>query len=183
MTDVIDETRRVSPVGSPWRNEIICKRVKELWKDHTATQIACKLWTEFRVSVTRNSVVGYLHRAKITVEQKAEVHPKTNNAPRIMPRSAVNVQTVRAARAPKFKPEPFVPVCVEVEPLHIALADLKDEMCRFPFGDDPVTVTYCGHPSLTGRSWCPKHFRVVTVPTPPRRSSYVAPTKLGGQAA
>lgn len=179
MTDV--DTQEIRPTrgpgNSPWRNELLCKRVHALWSTHSATQIAEKIWLEFQVEISRNSVVGYLHRQKLTVEHKAEVHPLTREngtrRPRIQPATPVNVRQINAAKAaPRIRPEPFVCAPVpDLDPLHLTLADLKDGNCRFPFGDDPAAMTFCGHQSLTGRSWCAKHFAVVTVPTPVRRQS------------
>lgn len=182
---MIDIGRHSGPANSPWRNVEVCKRVRELWKDHSATQIAEKLWKELRVSVTRNSIVGYLHRQKVTIDQKSEVHPSTNNnrgaRPRVRPPTPVNVQRINQVRRPKEpRPEPFVVTCVEVESRNLSLADLRDGDCRYPSGDDPATMTFCGNPSLSGRSWCAKHYRVVTVPTPRRQS---APFIARGRAA
>lgn len=181
MTDVdTQQIRRTNgPGSSPWRNEALCERVHELWKDHSASQIADRIRMEFRVQVSRNAIVGYLHRQKITVDDKVEVHPATSGErpkripPSRRPATPVNVRSINAAMArPRIKPEPFVcaPV-VDLDPLHMTLADLKDGNCRFPFGDDPAAMTFCGHPTVSGRSWCPKHFAVVTVPTPARRQS------------
>jgi len=178
--------RRNGPANSPWRNAEICKRVGELWRNHSATQIAEKLYKEFRIDISRNSIVGYLHRQRITIQQKTEVHPLTNNhrgmRPKIKPPTSVNVQKVRAARtAPQPKPEPFIcaPV-VDVVPLHLTLDLLKDDMCRFPYGE-AAPFTFCSHQTLTGRSWCAQHHKVVTVPTPQRRPS--APFIARGRAA
>lgn len=82
------------------------------------------------------------------------------------------INAAKAAPSPKIRPEPFVCAPVpDLDPLHLTLAELKDGNCRFPFGEDPAAMTFCGHPTVSGRSWCPKHFAVVTVPTPARRQS------------
>lgn len=183
---MIDIGRHSGPANSPWRNVEVCKRVRELWKDHSATQIAEKLWKELRVSVTRNSIVGYLHRQKVTIDQKSEVHPSTNNnrgaRPRVRPPTPVNVQRINQVRRPKEpKPEPFVCAPVgNVAPLHLTLDQLKEGMCRFPYGD-ATPFTFCGCQTVSGRSWCAEHSLVVMAPTPQRRQS--APFIARGRAA
>lgn len=192
MTDVTTQDaepprKRAGPLNSPWRNEDICKRVKALWKDHTASQIATKIWTEFKVEISRNSVVGFLHREKLTVEQKSEVHPLTRSAgitrPRVQRITPVNVQSINAAvqkinavkAAPKVKPEPFIAACVEIAPLHLSMMDLTEETCRWPYGE--TNFTYCGHTALGG-PYCAAHATIAYQPRQSRRGG-VPPSELG----
>lgn len=164
-----------------WTDERI-ERLKALYADtHTkwsASQIAEKLGG----GLSRNAIIGKLYRMGM---QRGAVDEKTtHNRNGLAGKRAslgigsavqkINaaVQKINSPAAPKVKPEPFVcaPV-VDLSPLHLTLIELKDEMCRYPYGDDPATMTFCGHPTVSGRSWCPKHFAVVTVPTPARRQS------------
>lgn len=186
MTDVdTQEKRQGQRANSPWRNEDLCKRVHALWKDHSASQIAEKIWLEFRVELSRNSVVGYLHRQKLTVEEKTEVHPLTRvegvKRPPARPRArtAVNVRSINAAMvAPKIKPEPFVIECAEVDPLNIAIVDLQDHHCRFVYGDNPATMTFCGQPKAEGSSYCRPHRTICCTGVPERRGG-VSPAAFG----
>lgn len=183
--------KRGGPMNSPWRDEKICKRVKALWANHTASQIANKVWIEFQVEISRNSVVGFLHREKLTVEQKSEVHPMTRNngagRPRVR-RTALGigiavqkinaaVHNINAAKAsPKIKAEPFVMACVEVVPLNRTFEELQESECRFVFGDGPFT--FCGLPKTEGSSYCAPHKRLCCVGVPQRRGG-VSPTEFG----
>lgn len=183
MTDIDIQAPGRGPGNSPWRDEKVCKRVHALWANHSASQISDKIWTEFQIVVSRNSVVGYLHRQKLTVEQKSEVHPATRSngvhRPRRMASTSVNVQRINAAKAaPRIKPEPFVMACAEVEPLNISLMDLKDGKCRYPFGDDAATMTFCGHPTAGGSSYCAPHHLHCSAGVPQRRGG-VSPLEFG----
>jgi hypothetical protein len=172
---------------SAWRDEKVCARVKELWVNHSATQISDILAREKLAKVSRNAIVGWLHRQDVTIEQKTSVHPSTrdNGTPRVRRTDAVS----RLRPAPQVKPQPFVIQCTEVVPLNISFTDLQDGDCRFPYGDNALTMTYCGLPSLTGHSWCRSHFHIVTVPTPARKppqpfvSQAGAPSRFGGGVA
>jgi hypothetical protein len=44
---------------------------------------------------------------------------------------------------------------VEQEPLHIALMDLTDHTCHWPYGDGPFT--FCGCPTLFPKPFCSAH--------------------------
>ena len=88
--------------------------------------------------------------------------------------TAVNVQKINAARAaPEVKPEPFVMACVEVEPLNISMMDLTDETCRYPFGDDPATMTFCGL-LPDGGPYCAGHARIAFQPRQTRKPLHPA---------
>lgn len=160
--------------GTAWSDERI-EQLKALYAEGrwTFAQIAAKL------GVSRNSAIGKCHRLNL---YQPQIKIAKNDGPtRRSIGVGAAVQKINAAKAerkspfrpgPKVKPEPFVcaPV-VNLEPLHLTLADLKEGDCRFPFGDVPAAMTFCGHRAVSGRSWCAKHLAVVTAPTPPRRQS------------
>jgi GcrA cell cycle regulator len=61
----VDLTPQPPRRKSPWTEEVI-KFVGELCAlNYSAAQIAGKLWTEFRMAVTRNAVIGITHRKKL----------------------------------------------------------------------------------------------------------------------
>lgn len=152
-----------------WTDE----RVSELERLYGAG-LSCSQISARMGAASRNAIIGKLHRLGIS-GTRIVAKPKGPTLGKRPPAQGVGaaVQKINAAKAaPRIKPEPFVcaPV-VDLDPLHLTLADLKEGNCRFPFGDDPAAMTFCGHQSLIGRSWCAKHFAVVTVPTPARRQS------------
>lgn len=152
---------------SPWSDQAICDRVKELWSDHSASEIRDALKVEFGIEVSRNAVVGRLHRAKLTLEQKTKIHPLTssNYAPRV--RSANKPKPERSTpmrqRIRHASPEVKAMRCEEIAPLNIDLLDLKHGECRFPYGDGPFV--FCGHPALNGSPYCQPHQALTRKPT------------------
>jgi hypothetical protein len=181
MTDI----KRNGPAASPWRDEKIVARTKELWADHTATQIAAMLVQEFKVDVTRNSIIGFLHREKLTAEHKKVVHPKTRGQIRrrkpVMPTEA-NTRPVRSnpfQRPPAFRAEPFPSdfVDIVVDPLNITFADLADGQCKSIVNNDTSAPLYCGHFTEKGYHYCRQHRSLYYVPG--KRNGAIRPVELG----
>lgn len=142
------------PINSPWCNEAIVARLAELWENHSATQICGMLWDEFRVHVTRNAVVGRLHRMKLTINDKKYVHPLTRNNSHGRPKVTASNRPSRAQ--PNMPAQPFV--CRDallLDPLHLSLSDLGPDDCRWPFGIN-IPYTFCGHPKAS-RWYCHAH--------------------------
>jgi hypothetical protein len=60
--------------------------------------------------------------------------------------------------------------CAEIEPLHLTLIELEKGNCRFPYGDSPEPITFCGHlkctPIVNGvaeeSSYCAAHHVLCT---------------------
>jgi GcrA cell cycle regulator len=48
--------------------------------------------------------------------------------------------------------------CVEIIPLNLTLAEISDDQCRYIAGDDHL---YCGHPKMSGSSYCTPHHHLV----------------------
>lgn len=146
------------PSGSPYANPDVVSRVRALWPTHSASQIAVALWQEFQIQVSRNSVVGKLHRDKITCAHKVTVRPQCTRQ-----RSPSLPRTHRPASHPPREPIEVTALrCAEIVPLNISLIDLEPWHCRYPVDSDPLT--YCGHVKLEGVSYCEPHFRLCTGP-------------------
>jgi hypothetical protein len=130
------------------------QEVFELWKDHTATQIAAKMAREKGLQFTRNQIIGVVHRAGLGVAQKEKIHPRTrtrifNGAERRMLKRTPRLRVVVSNPTPQ-------PICEELPPLHLTFAEIGFEQCRYIYGDTPGE-TYCGHPEHK-RSLCAFHF-------------------------
>jgi GcrA cell cycle regulator len=50
---------------SPWTETVVEFVKKHCALNYSAAQIAVELWTEFRMQVTRNAVIGIIHRKKL----------------------------------------------------------------------------------------------------------------------
>lgn len=164
--------------ASPWKNEALCARVAELWKDHSATQICAIIWEEMRIELGRNMVVGWLHRKKITVEQKLHVHPQTRGErPKPKPRLRItpaNTNSNGLRIILTHEPAELKALrCAAVIPLLVALVDLEPGHCRYPYdGEGPTT--YCGHEKAEGFSYCQPHANLsIAMPIRPKAKAMV----------
>jgi GcrA cell cycle regulator len=56
--------------------------------------------------------------------------------------------------------------CVGIVPRHLSLVDLEPGDCRYPYGGDKEgeAITFCGHPSREGSSYCVSHFHLTSAP-------------------
>ena len=166
-----------------WTEERV-EQLKKLWSDGlSASQIAAELG-----SVTRNAVIGKVHRLGLSGRAKSAAQPAAprNNAPRKAPaRSPSHPMAAPAptrgahALAPVFAPEAEIEV--EAAPLpsddvvipfseRVTIMDLREYMCRWPMGD-PTTpeFRFCGARSQTGLPYCSHHARIAYQPAADRR--------------
>jgi GcrA cell cycle regulator len=111
----------------------------------TTSQIAEKLAAEFKVGITKNSVIGRSHRLKLELR---------DNVPFVR-RKATSMQKRKYHRVDA----PIVPVeaIVKVSGQPITIYQLRDYVdCKWPFGDNPPFL-YCGKQQLEGRPYCLDH--------------------------
>lgn len=168
------KTMNALTARSPWANESTCALAKKLWEDHSSGEIAKILSANLGITVKRNAVIGYLHRQKLTVANKTEVHPLTSGSsgPRAkysIPGPKPKPKTERAT--PSFRPRvthesPEIKAmrCAEVVPLNVSLFDLAHGQCKFPYGDGP-TFVFCGHEAVKDHSYCQAHRALSVKPT------------------
>lgn len=160
-----------------WTDERV-ELLRKLWKDgKSASQIA----SELANGITRNAVIGKVHRLGLSGRAKA-VSP---TQPRPRHRSASvrpaalrqSVPTARGATALAFDLQP-TPV-PESDPSEetvasfaeqVTIMELRESMCRWPLGD-PTTVEFrfCGSQSTSGGSYCRYHSRMAYQPPLDRR--------------
>ena len=93
--------------------------------------------------ITRNSVIGRVHRLGLALRGKVKARPKVKRI------------RIRTKPAP-VQEQPYTLRCVETEPRGISLIDLEPGDCRYPDGDNPFT--FCGCPQYDGSSYCVEHF-------------------------
>lgn len=97
-----------------------------------------------RHNITRSKVAGILYRAKVFGK-----------------RAKTPIVKVKRVRGPTLKPRPQP---VEVVPLHIPFLDRRPDQCALLYGDDPKSMTWCGHPTYGTTSWCEAHAKIVFAP-------------------
>ena len=152
-----------------------------MWLDGmSASQIAGELAN----GITRNAVIGKVHRlglsGRVKAPSQSQPRPRPQaRAPRSSsPRSGGGGSPMvrgnnalafapRAQQAPVQKPieEVLIPMSERV-----TIMELKEAMCRWPLGD-PATpeFRYCGGKSTVGESYCTYHSRVAYQPAQDRR--------------
>lgn len=156
-----------SNMTGTWSVDVI-ETLRAGWSDgDSCSQIAVTIWDVHRISVSRNAVIGKIHRLGLSRPTFA------TKAKRQKPERSANygpvVQKINANRAaPAVKAEPFVcQEAVEIVPLHLSLIDLETGQCKWPFGNGPFT--FCGNQTHAGASYCPGHHKISRSPTPPRK--------------
>lgn len=135
----------------------------------SASQIAGELG-----GVSRNGVIGKLHRMGLRREHKPRV--RKQYAPRSARGEAVSGLMARiesklrhAAKAGTSAPqlERAAPP-VDQPPLHIDFRDLNERTCKFAFGDE-APFTFCGHATAPGLPYCKAHCLIAYQPIDERR--------------
>jgi GcrA cell cycle regulator len=147
-----------------WTDERIAL-LKKMWKDgKSAAEIAKAL----AKGVTRNAVIGKAHRMGLSGRpspiKKPVVAPK-KEAPKKEVKVPPKKPVVPVVTGVKHNPllrevAPPRQMAKEVFPEDggVALIDLTERMCKWPFGDPREDdFTFCGRPIRTGTPYCPDH--------------------------
>lgn len=160
-----------------WTDERV-ELLKKLWLDgHSASQIAAELGH----GITRNAVIGKVHRLGLSGRDKvaaappqrgrATAKPVERPAPnRTMPpvrgNTALAIDTfVAPLRETKSAQDVVVPISERV-----TIMDLKEAMCRWPLGDPSTPeFRFCGTKAGAGATYCGPHARVAYQPSQDRR--------------
>lgn len=157
-----------------WNDERV-DLLSRLWLEgRSASQIAAELGQ----GVTRNAVIGKVHRLGLSGRAKV-VPPST--AGRLRPKPAPKLEERPApmpiAAAPAAAPAmPAVavsrPAADVVIPFstRVTIMELRDTMCRWPLGDPTsADFRYCGCRSGPLGPYCEDHARLAFQPTQERR--------------
>jgi GcrA cell cycle regulator len=132
----------------------------------SATQITEMYFEKYNRTITRNAVIGVVHRLgqRLKGRQsngsvikpikkrklKAPSYPHAVNFTNPL-KSTANVPAERLA--PKAMPKEVIDP--NRPPLHISFMELTTHNCHWPFGAD--NFTYCGHPAKPGEPYCAVH--------------------------
>lgn len=164
--------------GVTWTDERV-EHLKKLWSDGlSASQIAA----EIGGGVTRNAVIGKVHRlglsgrgkAKAASPQRPRKATRVPSAPApIAPVARSNVVIAPVPAPLVAEPEPEVHVDEEVVvPMseRVTIMELRESMCRWPMGDPTKPeFRFCGARSITGLPYCTHHARVAYQPVTDRK--------------
>ena len=149
---------------SPWTDERRAK-LKHWWLElHlTSSQIAERFAKEERFTLTRNAVIGAVHRSEWW-----QGSPQRKTLPPRLPKPV-------KSRAPKIVPPPPEPVihrrvtADEILPgtKFLSVVTIQLHQCRYWYGETRGVVGprnqtgFCGR--LADEIWCPEHSRLVYV--------------------
>lgn len=168
--------------GNTWSDERV-ELLKRLWAEGlSASQIAASMG-----GVTRNAVIGKVHRLGLSGRAKAAASPaaKPRKAPPPRPaptvlRSPAPVVRGNTALAQAIEPdiEPFITEAPVVAPVdvvvpiseRVTIMELRESMCRWPLGDPTsADFRFCGSRTVTGLPYCAHHCSIAYQPPDRRR--------------
>lgn len=149
-----------------WTDERI-ETLKKGWADGlSCSQIAAELG-----GVTRNAVIGKVHRLGLNGRQYVRPQPSSTSTVKGPGRRGGNVRqklhrenAVAAART-----EPLDELAAETPANPIGVVELEEHHCRWPCSGEGLETIFCGGTSVNGLSYCPRHSRMA-YRAPERRS-------------
>jgi GcrA cell cycle regulator len=123
--------------------------------------IASELNREFGTAYSRNACIGRGHR--IGLVSRRVVHapvPKPKRKPATKEGAQrPDIAIRKAATAPKIA-APYKPKPDPIKPGEVQLIELTADTCRWPSGDRPEDVRYCGLQPVDGSPYCERHCRL-----------------------
>lgn len=146
-----------------WTDERVASLTK-LWAEGlSGSEIATQLG-----GITRNSVIGKVHRLGLPKREDDRAQPALPKKPRTFrtkPKFNGHVEL-------GFEFEPIPEPTPDIATSPVTLLDLTDDTCRWPYGD-PGTPDFhfCGGQSLDG-PYCTRHARMAYMPLPSRSARY-----------
>jgi GcrA cell cycle regulator len=163
-----------------WTDERV-ELLKKLWADGlSASQIAAELGG----GVTRNAVIGKVHRLGLSGRAKANAVTSnrtrraaqpTRAAARPVAAQPVVRGNVALAVVPVAYAEQVLEAVAETEVVvalsrRVSILELRDTMCRWPLGD-PLTAefAFCGADCDVSKPYCNHHAGVAFQPSQERR--------------
>ncbi len=172
-----------------WTDERV-ERLKTLWSEGlSASQIAAELG-----AVTRNAVIGKVHRLGLSGRSKPQVQPARPTVaapPRVKSAASRPVAQVQPASRPTAPVRPItigatalkadaqaeealsVATVAENEPPafeKVTILSLTESTCKWPVGDPgKPDFFFCGRKSEVGIPYCAFHARIAYQPSAERR--------------
>lgn len=158
-----------------WTDERV-ELLRKLWTDGlSASQVAAELGP----GITRNAVIGKIHRLGLAERAKtaSAPRPRVAKTPR-QPQPRMNSGGAHGNLALAFAPHALVaprlaPEEEVVIPMseRVTLMELRESMCRWPMGDPTTSeFRFCGCKSTVGNGpYCAYHSRIAYQPTQDRR--------------
>jgi GcrA cell cycle regulator len=174
-----------------WTDERV-ELLKRLWNQGlSASQIAAEL----AGGVTRNAVIGKVHRLGLSGRAKAPApqasRPRKATRAPSHPMSHSPVVRGNLALSPRPTPAPTPAPIIAIAPQPIAeivvpmservtIMELRESMCRWPHGDPTsADFRFCGAKSPPGTPYCGYHSQIAYQPSMDRRRDRKASQQRG----
>lgn len=157
-----------------WTDERV-GTLKKLWLEgQSASQIAKQLGG----GVTRNAVIGKVHRLGLSGRAapsqpvRAALRPPRARTVQSPPSQPSAPRRIEAAETPPPRPTPPSPRVVEPElPGTATVLTLGAHMCKWPIGDPSTSeFSFCGRRAGDGIPYCVEHAKVAYQPQAKRAS-------------
>lgn len=150
-----------------WTNERV-ELLKKLWAEgYSGGQIAKKLG-----GVSRNAVVGKVHRLKLSAHGRVTAAPARQKKSQTLP--ATSDTPPPTPPAPPMVAEEYVAAIIVdmVVPIsrRLKLVELTERVCKWPNGD-PLSEDFgfCGNDAAETGPYCKYHAKLAFPPKPERR--------------
>ena len=159
-----------------WASEHSDALREYLAKGMSYSEIAEAINTRFKTAYSRSAAIGRANRMGLAGPDRAKDLPKDlpkhwpapPKAPQPRPRKSRERHVPEFIRPmPTFERTETIKLrCVEIDPRHVLLTDLRTDDCRYPYGGDEEgeAITFCGHPRRPGSSYCAPHFHLTRGP-------------------
>ncbi len=161
-----------------WTEERV-SRLTKLWADGlSASQVAADLG-----GVTRNAVIGKVHRLGLSGRAKPTSSASTRAKRQTRSNTAYAARTTRAAPRTRgatalkldveaevrFVPKPVEDVVIPIS-RKLTLMQLSEKTCKWPTGDPQrPDFSFCGHNSKEATPYCEFHAKLAFQPASERR--------------
>ena len=164
-----------------WTDERV-ELLKKLWADGlSASQVAAELG-----GVTRNAVIGKVHRlglsgrAKTSTSTQRARRPRNQTARTARPSAGsaptVGATALKADAKPQATPKPKAEAKPELDAVVVPISKrasiltLTENTCKWPIGDPgDGDFHFCGHKSESGSPYCKYHSEIAYQPSSDRR--------------
>ena len=158
-----------------WTEERV-ERLSRLWmQGQSASQIAGELGN----GVSRNAVIGKIHRLGLSGRNASTLQPDSDRGRGVKPaaapapvKPAVRPPVELPVAAPTFPIAQAMPISDVVIPLtdRVTIMELRETMCRWPLGDPTSSeFRFCGCRTSGAFPYCTAHARVAFQPVAERR--------------
>lgn len=132
----------------------------EQLRAHIATGLSSGM-TANEMGLRRNQVVGRASRLGLSFKSM----PGKKRKPTGGLRSTSWKPSVTISQKFPYKEAPAIVPQQEVEPLLLTFEELTNNAplfteCRFPYGENPKEMLYCGLPTETDKPYCAGHMKI-----------------------